>query len=52
MGYKVKGNAEMSDASLVRAHDECRRLGASPTLSMVKELTVTLVTSASLIPFE
>lgn len=52
MGYKVNGSAEKTDPSLVRAHCVSRRLGASPTLSMVRESSMTLVSGASRIPFE
>lgn len=52
MSYKVNGSAEMTDTSLVRAHGDSRRLGASPPESMVRESSVTLVSGASRIPFE
>lgn len=52
MRYKVNGNAEMTDVSLVQAHAVSRRRGASPFLSMVGESSVTLVSGASRIPFE
>jgi hypothetical protein len=52
MGYKANGSAEMTDASLVRAHGDYGRLGVSPFLSMVRESSVTLVSGASRIPFE
>ncbi len=40
MRYKVSGSAEMTDMSLVRARGVSRRLGASPSLSMVRESSV------------
>ena len=52
MGYKVNGGAEMTDTSLVRAHGDCYRLGVSPSLSMVRESSVTLVSAAMRIAFE
>jgi len=52
MGYKANGGAEMTDKSMVRAHGDSRRLGASPALSMVGESSVTVVSGASRIPFE
>jgi hypothetical protein len=52
MRYKVSGSAEMTDTSLVRARGVSRRPGASPSLSMVRESSVTLVSGASRIPFE
>jgi hypothetical protein len=52
MRYKVNGGAEMTDTSLVRARGVSRRLGASPSLSMVRESSVTLASGASRIPFE
>ncbi len=52
MGYKVNGSAEMTDKSLVRAHGVRRRFGASPSLSMVRESSVTVVSGVSRIPFE
>jgi hypothetical protein len=36
MRYKANGSAEMTDTSLVRACGVCRRLGASPLMSMVR----------------
>lgn len=52
MRYKVNGSAEMTDTSLVRARGVIRRRVASPSLSMVRESSVTLVSGASRIPFE
>ena len=52
MGYKGNGDAEMTDTSLVRVRGVSRRRSASPSLSMVRESSVTLVSGASRIPFE
>lgn len=52
MRYKVNGGAEMSDTSLVRARSVERRIVASPSLSMVRNSSVTLVSAAMPIPFE
>lgn len=52
MQYKVNGSADMTDTSLVRACGVIGRCGASLSLSMVRESSVTLVSGASRIPFE
>jgi len=52
MRYKVNGGAEMTDASLVRARGADRGVVASPSLSMVRDSSVTLVSGESRIPFE
>ena len=46
MDYKVNGSAEMTDTSLVRACGVIARRGASPSLNMVRESSVTLVSGA------
>ena len=43
MRYKVNGSAEMTDTSMVRARGVVGRCGTSPSLSMVRESSVTLV---------
>jgi transposase len=52
MSYKVNGGAEMTDTSLVRALGVSTRLVASPSESMVRDSSVTLVSGASRIPFQ
>jgi len=43
MQYKVNGSAEMTDTSLVRARGVIGRRGASPSLSMVRRSSATVV---------
>ena len=52
MAYKENGSAAMTDTSLVRARGVRGRCGASPTLSMVRESSATVVSTAMCIPFE
>ena len=52
MAYKENGCAAMTDTSLVRARGVRGRCGASPTLSMVRESSATVVSTAMCIPFE
>ncbi|MFN9007359.1 MAG: hypothetical protein ACK5ZF_18925, partial [Betaproteobacteria bacterium] len=50
--YKVNGSAEMTDTSLVRARGVVRRRGASPSLSMVRRSSATVVSGGSRIPLK
>jgi len=52
MRYKVSGDAEMTDTSWVRVRGVSPRRSASPSLSLVRESSVRLVSGVSRIPFE
>src|SRR5690606_146581 len=52
MRYKVNGSAEITDTSLVRARGVSRRRVASPSLSRVRDSSVTVVSGESRIPVE
>jgi len=50
--YKVNGSAEMTEIALVRARNVVRRCEVRPLMSLVRESSATVVSTAMCIPFE